>query len=239
MATTDWAKIENLRKPYYRKFSKDLERKFSAIGDKIGKIDTDSIVLFRLEANAIVEKAGIYSTFYDNIKRIVLKFGSDSYNDLLPQKAFNIFGGGVIDKIRKTASFGANKVESTTKKTLGRIIDKGLKEGQSIPKIAKNIKEKFKTSKKRSTTIARTETVGASNMGSFEGAAQTGLALNKFWIATKDKRTRKTHKRADGQTVGMNEKFRVGNSRLEYPGDKAGEAKEIINCRCAVGYKEA
>jgi hypothetical protein len=34
----------------------------------------------------------------------------------------------------------------------------------------------------------------------------------------------------------MDEPFTVGGASLMYPGDPAGPAEEVINCRCCVGF---
>ena len=59
-------------------------------------------------------------------------------------------------------------------------------------------------------------------------------SVTKGWVATRDKRTRDTHRHLNGNSVGFNERFSNG---LLYPGDSAGEAKEIINCRCRLIYR--
>jgi hypothetical protein len=235
----DWNKIENLRGPYYRRYGNATNRYFKHIGEKIAKVDTDSQALFRLEATAIIDNGGMYKVIESNNQLIVDYFGRMAYNELVSQKSFNIFNFGLIELLRNRAFDTAVKIDATSKYFMGRLIDKSIEEGLSVPKIADLVGGFFKTSKKRALRIARTETVGASNMGSFEGAKQTGLELDKYWIATRDKKTRPTHKKADGQIVKMNERFRVGRAYLLYPGDKDGPAEEIINCRCAVGYKEA
>jgi uncharacterized protein with gpF-like domain len=84
--------------------------------------------------------------------------------------------------------------------------------------------------------IARTETHGAANYGAGRAARETNLPLNREWIASGDERTRETHAEADGQIVGMDEPFTVGGASLMYPGDPAGPAEEVINCRCSVGF---
>ena len=45
----------------------------------------------------------------------------------------------------------------------------------------------------------------------------------------------------DGAIVAQDEKFRLTSASgtvefLDFPGDPAGSAANIINCRCAVGY---
>ncbi|WP_214607204.1 phage minor head protein, partial [Mycobacterium tuberculosis] len=86
--------------------------------------------------------------------------------------------------------------------------------------------------------IARTEIIGASNLGSRAAAKETGLQLEKEWIATPDKRTRKAHKAANGQTRDFDEPYIVWGDRLQFPGDTSHGAKlrNVIQCRCVEGY---
>ena len=88
--------------------------------------------------------------------------------------------------------------------------------------------------------IARTETMAALNGGSHDGtvalAEETGEVLHKQWLATDDDRTRDSHRIADGQTVPIAEPFTVGGFPLDHPGDPAGPAQEVIQCRCTALY---
>lgn len=88
----------------------------------------------------------------------------------------------------------------------------------------------------RAAMIARTETHGAANFGAVEAARETGLILDKEWIAAEDERSREDHALASGQVVGVNEPFIVGGEALMHPGDPAGSADQVINCRCACGF---
>lgn len=88
----------------------------------------------------------------------------------------------------------------------------------------------------RAERIARTETIGAFNGGSyaaaFTAATRQGERVGLEWWATRDTRTRETHRAAHGQIVPVGERFRVGSAYLLYPGDPTGPANEVINCRC-------
>ena len=56
------------------------------------------------------------------------------------------------------------------------------------------------------------------------------------WIANRgDGRTRNTHLAVKGLKK-VDEKFLVGGDLLRFPGDPRGSAKEVINCRCVIGY---
>ncbi|UOK65349.1 phage head morphogenesis protein [Paenibacillus sp. OVF10] len=86
----------------------------------------------------------------------------------------------------------------------------------------------------RAQRISRTMSTAAANGGKLEGWKQSEIAKGKKWRSAAGKRTRKTHQKANGQVVALDKPFKVGSSMLMYPGDPAGGAKEIVNCRCTM-----
>jgi len=128
-------------------------------------------------------------------------------------------------------------VEETTRQLIVHAVARGYSDGLGQVGVADYVLDLVPSfSAARAGVIARTETHGAANYGSNEAAKQTGLPLQKEWLAGRDERTRETHAEADGNIVGMNDTFRVGDADLEYPGDPAGPPEEIINCRCSLAY---
>lgn len=128
-------------------------------------------------------------------------------------------------------------VTETTRSQVVSAVSKGYEDGLGIPEIARNISDiADDISRMRAETIARTETHGAANYGSDQAARELGLPLRREWLAAHDERTRDTHAAADGQIVGMDDPFLVGDAVLMYPGDPAGPPEEVINCRCTLGY---
>lgn len=117
-------------------------------------------------------------------------------------------------------------------------VQRGLERGWGIPKIADEIERESRgrAAGKRAVTIARTETIRASNAGAMVAADRSGLSLKKEWIATMDDRVRPTHEAANGQTVNRDEQFVVGGFRCRYPADSKLPAGESINCRCTVAF---
>ena len=91
----------------------------------------------------------------------------------------------------------------------------------------------------RGETVARTESLNALRAGHHDAvmqAIETGDVDPRdtyhTWDATGGGRTRDAHMEADGQRKPINEPFEVGGELLRYPGDPAGSAENIINCRC-------
>ena len=64
-------------------------------------------------------------------------------------------------------------------------------------------------------------------------AEDMGLDIGKVWMATLDNRTRDSHAKLDGKTVGLYDRFDNG---LDRPRDPDGEPAEICNCRCTLQY---
>lgn len=92
----------------------------------------------------------------------------------------------------------------------------------------------------RARTVAVTEVHRAWNMGGLAAAlrAQQRLGpLTKRWDAKDDSATRPSHKRADGQTVFINQPFIVNMEALMIPGDPAGSPANVINCRCKPQFR--
>lgn len=122
-------------------------------------------------------------------------------------------------------------------------ITDGINDGESIPELTARIDKVLDTSaserwQNRARLIAITEANRASNMGimsaAFEAQQLEGDRLQKEWVATNDTRVRDTHEAADRQRVPLNQPFSVGNTFLMFPGDPAGLADEVCNCRCSL-----
>ena len=113
-------------------------------------------------------------------------------------------------------------------------ITRALASGSSYAKIARSITDYGEANFRRSARIARTEGHRVQNearMHSMERAKNAGADVVKQWDATLDDTTRESHAKADGEIREMDEKFSNG---LMFPGDPAGKAAEVVNCRCAM-----
>lgn len=202
------------------------------------RADLDSVVTYDLVLpviSALYEAAG-------------LKNAENAYNQVKSEaegeKAAGQMGFSriVLDRIKNYfRTFLMNKatipITETTKKRINEVLDQANEEGWGVDKTVKEIGDKDIT-KKRAEVITRTETVRASNYGAMIGAAQMGLKLIKEWISVRDARTRPDHKKLDGQQVDFADKFVVPDNGIElmYPGDPNAPAKEVIQCRCVVGF---
>ena len=86
----------------------------------------------------------------------------------------------------------------------------------------------------KSYRIARTEghrITAEAKLESMEKAKKQGADVVKQWDATLDGKTRKNHRKLDGEWVEVDEYFEIGGRKVKAPG-KFGKADEDINCRC-------
>lgn len=127
----------------------------------------------------------------------------------------------------------AKEVNITTQDKLRIALAEGLDAGEGIREISGRVSGVFDIARgSRTDTIARTEIVGASNHGTYEGYIESGIVLTNIWVETKDNRTRDghtAHSGVGGEEVKLTERFSNG---LRFPHDPQGSAEETINCRC-------
>lgn len=127
---------------------------------------------------------------------------------------------------RKNERWHRRKVES--------VVRQGMKKGHSVDKMAKNLRHVTGMDKNVAIRTVRTSVTNAESMArmdSFYDAVAQGIPMEKQWNATKDSRTRKSHRVIDGERVPLNEYFSNGCFR---PGDPYGEPAEVYNCRCGL-----
>ena len=128
--------------------------------------------------------------------------------------------------------------------TLKRIrmhITQGIMSGEGYSKIAKALRDDLGMAKAQSVRVARTETGRALSQAGLDSATvakDNGLDMKKRWYATKDTRTRDTHRHLDGTSVDIEDNFHssgcVGPAPKLFVG--VASAKENINCRCKLLY---
>jgi HK97 family phage portal protein len=60
--------------------------------------------------------------------------------------------------------------------------------------------------------------------------------VRRTWRTRGDGRVRESHRRAEGQTVGLGSAFVVGDALLRFPGDPLAPPSETAGCRCSVRW---
>jgi len=154
--------------------------------------------------------------------------------DLAQKNWINLYGAQKVTQIAGTTEEQAEKIINDA---IAEAVTQGIGENQTAALIRDRMENAGASlSRLRSRVIARTESHNASTAATQAAAEASGVPMRKQWVASGGERTRDSHRRADGQIVGMNEAFIVGGERLMYPGDQSGSAETTVNCRCVVAY---
>lgn len=128
-------------------------------------------------------------------------------------------------------------------KTVAAAIESGKKlDPDTIEKLVTRYKDK--ALKHRGDMVGRTEAMQALNASEYEATLQTvdigatkADAIQREWDSVGDNDVRYSHRRLNGQRVGLYDAFKtVRGARLMHPGDASlgAPADEIIACRCRV-----
>lgn len=136
----------------------------------------------------------------------------------------------------------SQKITETTINIIKEILSRFVESGFNINDAVKEITDKADISEARARLIARTETTSAANAGAYYSALNSRVKMEKIWISTADKRTRKDHVEVNMSRIDLTEPFNVGDYEMLYPGDKGGDGRnlvgpeELCNCRCTVAF---
>ena len=225
-----WQFLRYARREFRRALSKQIAPVIQALQDK-GTHDTEGAL------DLLVRKKPMEDAFVRVYRRVGSHFGRVTFRQYAKSET-DTWTQNVINAVLTESYDKIEGITNTSKDKIKRLIGKGVQDGLGINEIARSIRSDV-GSMKRSTLIARTEIISASNLGSMEGARATGLPMRKIWLSTLDERTRDGHLSANGKkTETLEGLFVVDGDSFEYPGDSSHGARldNFINCRCAIGY---
>lgn len=132
--------------------------------------------------------------------------------------------------IRDTLNNASLTVTQTYAQQIADVVNSGLEEQLSITEISHNITLATELRSQNALTNAQTLVTSGYNSSRMEG--MTAYQINyHLWVSSRDEHVRPSHRAEDnGKPIRVGEQFPI--TRLIHPGDPAGSAGEIINCRC-------
>ena len=132
-------------------------------------------------------------------------------------------------------------INETNKEIIRRVTRQLVEQGFSEVEIGAKIRSyQDDINVARSQMIARTEVHMVAEETQAAIVEELPLPpMIKEWNASLDRRTRKDHRRADGQQRDKDGLFDVGGEKMKYPGDRSGGPAQICNCRCTTLYLPA
>ena len=220
----------------------NLKKEAKAAYDAAAKINASN--------QALMSRTAITNKYYGNMYSV--NWLTEDYFKYIDQKAVevSIFGTPEVWDSIKTANapkympyqpqYGTlidiltkNRTEDILK--LNAAITQGLIQGTSYAKVSKEIKSILNTSANKSLRIARTEGNRNLNAGAFantQAALESGIEMQRQYVATLDTRTREQSGSMDGQTVNADEPFTYPNGVQTMIVGNSGVPRYDINDRC-------
>jgi hypothetical protein len=222
----------------YPIIKKALDEQTGVVADFVNEDNFDDIELyiqFLVQQKPLYDgleqiytKVGVSAaTFsYDYIRNSVPKtkkdFIIDFFNAVWYEEMVNYFrliGGTKVSGIDETTT---EKVKNLLANILGQNLSR-----RDQAKLFEETLNDPSFNRARSLVIARTESTTAANHGINEGARSSDYEVVKFWINTKDKRTRLSHLAMTMDRIDINQPFIVGGVPMMYPGEVGAPARRL------------
>jgi hypothetical protein len=229
----------------YPLIKKALDEQTKAITDFVDETNFDDLQVY---VQFLVNQKPLYdalekiygrvgtsaATFsYDWIRNSVPKTKKDFITDFFNAEWYK----EMIEFFRLVGGTTVQGIDDTTRDKINNLLANILGQNLSRRDQAKLFEQTLNDpeyNRARSLVIARTESTKAANYGINMGAESSDYEVNKFWINTKDKRTRLSHLAMTNERIAINQPFMVGGTAMMYPGDPSALAKEVVNCRCVM-----
>ena len=207
---------------YQMNYQKSLERQINAV---LGVLQQDNITNIQEFLNHMYEDGYIgiqYELMQQGVPVVTSINQTEVATSLFKKTAKMTFA----DRLNMNMKDFKQKVKDT--------ITRGIASGSTYRDMANQLSLVTDEELYKSYRIARTEghrITAEAKLNSMKKAKQQGADVVKQWDATLDGKTRKNHRKLDGQWVEVDGYFEIGGRKVKAPG-KFGKADEDINCRC-------
>jgi uncharacterized protein with gpF-like domain len=243
LKTMAWKTIDRKRATYIKYAKTEFSRALKAQANEY----LDKVKDSGISAEYTISDAPIENAMFNVYSKVMKQFAQDTYSQF-------------VKKAKKTEInweewvsrwFDENMIElpnlitGTTETTIRGIATQAILEGWSIREFQNNLMQNYAVSERRAELIGRTEIIRASNAGSLMGAEETGIPMKKYWLATRDNRTRGLNPKDifdhysmdENMGIPLDQAFNVSGESLMHPVDRAGSPGNTINCRCTMTYE--
>ena len=247
-------------KAVLKKLEENYEDALAEINSKIellmARQDADmQHVIYQVEYQKALKTQvqSILETLQANEFETVSEYLTQSYEDGFIGTMYDLQGQGiplvfpidqqqVVEAIMQDTKLSENLYTTMghdmadLKKKITGEISRGLSSGQMYSEIARNVSDWARIPQNNAMRIARTEAHRIQCKAALDAqnkAKEKGADVVKQWDSSLDGRTRKSHRKLDGQIRELDEPFEVNGHKAMFPGD-FGRPEEDINCRCAI-----
>jgi hypothetical protein len=240
-----WKTIDRKRASYIKYAKTEFSRALKTQANEY----LDQVKQSGLSAEYSISRAPIENAMFNVYSRVMTQFARDTFSDLSKRAnktevnwdewVARWFTNNTTDLIRGIDEYTQNGIRA--------IAERAIIEGWGIREFQNALFDDYRISERRAELIGRTEIIRASNAGSLMGAQETGFPMMKYWLATRDNRTRGLNPKDifdhysmdEDKGIPLDQAFNVSGEYLQHPGDRTGSPGNTINCRCTMTYQLA
>ena len=217
--------IKALKKYFRGQQKRVIESLSSSVGAGMTKNAIDEAFNAEIEVNIAREE------LTPILERIVEESGVNAMVFAGSDFEFNL-SSDIGSWLNQKVDIFTKQINITTFEKLQSEFADSLAGGENRSQLVRRIEDTYdnQIEKWKATQIARTEVLGATQKGTFEGYKQAMIPI-KIWVTVGDANVRDSHASQDGEERPINDAFTNGQ---QFPGDPAGGASETVNCRCSI-----
>lgn len=221
------------------RLTRELQNLFSEVAERTleevirrNRLPTDDVTM-RLVLQHIFEAEGEYKDILGSEATQAARYGRNRVISELQRMGVRI---GFTDFSRRVQELIDEHVFTASQHTINRVVGdvmsnlaQSYEDGLGIDDAAVELRKVFQAMQDYELRrVARTEINSFQNEGAYLTENELGVRYH-MWYTAEDERVRSEHVDLHGEIVPVGEPFSNG---LYYPGDRAGDIKEWINCRC-------
>jgi len=228
----------------WHRFQQKYEKMFTAEFKKALQIQVKAYI--KTQDILVVPSFPIYEVLSKLYKKVSVAWVNELRFDRIKALGQMAFNERIVELMRQYYNIDllndAELMTSYSREIIVRVLSEAAQSGKSFVEITQLLLNHPEFNKMRAMRIARTETVTAANGAAMIHAKDSGLKMDKTWIAISDRRTRHSHAGVSTEPIPYENPFIVGGSFMMYPGARdqtnglATPAKEIVNCRCTIAF---
>lgn len=229
----------------YPIIKKALDDQTGVVADFVNEDNFDNIELY---IQFLVQQKPLYSgleKIYTKVGVSAATFSYDWIRNSVPKNKkdfiIDFFNAAwyeeMVNFFRLVGGTTVQGIDDTTRNIINNLLSNILGQNLSRRDQAKLFQETLNDpayNRARSLVIARTESTKTANFGINMGAESSDYEVQKFWINTRDARTRRSHLAMTRDRIALNQPFMVGDVKMMYPGEVGAPAAEVVNCRCVM-----
>ena len=221
------------------RLTRELQNLFGEVAERTleevirrNRLPTDDVTM-RLVLQHIFEAEGEYKDILGLEATQAARYGRNRVISELQRMGMRI---GFTDFSRRVQELINEHVFTASQHTINRVVGdvmsnlaQSYKDGLGIDDAAVELRKVFQAMQDYELRrVARTEINSFQNEGAYLTENELGVRYH-MWYTAEDERVRSEHVDLHGEIVPVGEPFSNG---LYHPGDRAGDIKEWINCRC-------